>query len=891
MHPRPQHSGGDDRGAVHPARGEVIPRPALWGQLSTPARVTVVSAPAGSGKTVLLRSWINASGLPDWVAWVPVSRGEQDSQRFWLMVLDELRRTTPGSTLVRPLTAAPDLDGWAIVERLLADLAPLTDQLWLVIDDLHELDSDQALRQLELLILRAPKALRFVLVARRDLRLGLHRLRVEGELTEIRVGELRFTLAEAQAMFAAAGVQLTGQATKSLVNRTEGWAAGLRLAALSLAGHPDPERLAAEFCGSERTVAEYLLAEVLNRQSAEVRRLLLRTSVLERVNGELADLLTGSTNGERVLQDLVEANAFIVPLDAARTWFRYHQLFADLLQLELRRAEPETVAKLHQLASAWFAEHRSPVEAVRHAQAAKEWGLASRLLADHWLGLYLDGQSATVHALLAGFPDEVSAADSELATVAAANAVAQGSLRAAERFLLLAEHESAMVPASRRDQALALFGVARVLVAWFEGDLPVVIQQADRLQDLSETPEVLLPRLEEMRALALVCRGDAEIWTGQIDLAELHLEQALALASQIRRPYLELLARTHRAEIELSRWIPRAAELGRQAVELADRHGWTDETTAGLACMTLGSALAWQGQLDEAAAWLQQAERTIRPEAAPASAMGVQYNRGQIELARGHFADALTAFRSAERLAGQLAAAHPLTRPMQAWIVHALARLGDTAEAEKILSGLSERARARGEMRIAVAVLRLAQDDQRAAAAELAPVLDGSARVGWKSWLVEAYLLEAIVQDASGDLTAAGEAVERALELAEPDGTVMWFLLHPAPRLLERQARQRTAHAALIAEIRDLLAGSTPGASRLRVQPPAEPLSGSELRVLRYLPTHLSAPEIAAELSVSPATVRTHLRNLYAKLGVHSRREAVECARALLLLAPSAQRR
>jgi LuxR family maltose regulon positive regulatory protein len=218
--------------------------------------------------------------------------------------------------------------------------------------------------------------------------------------------------------------------------------------------------------------------------------------------------------------------------------------------------------------------------------------------------------------------------------------------------------------------------------------------------------------------------------------------------------------------------------------------------------------------------------------------------------------------------------------------VHALVRLDDP---EQVLAGLSERVRDRGEMRLAAATLRLAQDNPRAVTEVLAPVLDGSARVGWRSWLAEAFLLEAIARDTLGDAGAAARAVERALDLAEADGALSWFLLHPAPGLLARQARQGTAHAALIAEILGLLSENTPAPSA-RQRPLLDPLSKSELRVLRYLPTHLSAPEIAGELYVSPTTVKTHLRNLYAKLGVHSRTDAVEAARALGLLAPSAQR-
>jgi LuxR family transcriptional regulator, maltose regulon positive regulatory protein len=262
--------------------GGVVARPRLFGRLAAPARVIVVSAPPGSGKTVLLRSWAGQAGVAGRAAWVPAGRGERDPQRFWLSVLGALRQTGPGSVLVRPLTAAPDLDGGAIAERLLTDLAPLADRVWLVVDDVHELGAD-ALRQLELLVLRAPPGLRFVLAARHDVRLGLHRLRLEGELAEIREPDLRFTVAETSELLAAAGVDLPDPGL--LVERTEGWAAGLRLAALSLAGHPDPGRLAAEFSGTERTVAEYLLAEVLDRQPEPARRLLLRTSILDRQPG------------------------------------------------------------------------------------------------------------------------------------------------------------------------------------------------------------------------------------------------------------------------------------------------------------------------------------------------------------------------------------------------------------------------------------------------------------------------------------------------------------------------------------------------------------------------------------------------------------------------------
>jgi LuxR family maltose regulon positive regulatory protein len=456
----------------------------------------------------LLRSWIGEAGLAERAAWVPVGREERDPQRFWVSVVGALRRTVPGAGLVRELTAAPDLDGFAVTERLLKNLVPLAERVWLVIDDLHELGSDQARRQLELLVMRGPPDLRFVLVTRHDLRLGLHRLRLEGELTEIRAADLRFTRAEARELFAAAGVELPEPALGILHERTEGWAAGLRLAALSLAGHPDPVRFAAEFSGSERTVAEYLLAEVLERQSEQVRRLLLRTSVLERVSGELADAMTGGWGGEGMLQELEETNAFVVALDAARSWFRYHHLFTDLLQRELRRTAPGEVTALHQAAAAWFAGHGFPVEAVRHAQGAQDWGLAARLLADHWPGLHLGGGAATAHELLGGFPAGARAVDAELAALAAVDELAQGSLETAERYLELEARGSASVPADRRAQLQVLLGVARLLVARQRADLPTVVEEARRLAAVAEAPDTAQPSLGgELRTLGLISLG------------------------------------------------------------------------------------------------------------------------------------------------------------------------------------------------------------------------------------------------------------------------------------------------------------------------------------------------------------------------------------------------
>jgi LuxR family transcriptional regulator, maltose regulon positive regulatory protein len=882
-------SGAADPPAAPATRNGVVSRPGLVELLGRAGRVTEVSAPAGSGKTLLLRSWIDEAGLAACARWVTVQGEERDPQRFWLSVVGALRDTAAGSKLVRPLTAAPGLNGWAVIERLLTDLGGLEDRVWLVIDDVHELRSSEALRQLELLVMRAPAALRFVLATRRDLRLGLHRLRLEGELTEIRADDLRFTRDEARALFEAAGIPLSESALGLLYERTEGWAAGLRLAALSLAGHPDPERFASEFSGSERTVAEYLLAEVLERQPEQVRRLLLRTSVLDRVNGELADLLTGGSGGERVLQQLEQAGAFVVALDARRSWFRYHQLFADLLRLELRGSAPDELPGLHAAAAGWYAGHGYPVEAVRHAEAAEEWGLAARLLSDHWVGLGLGGLGATAYELLARFPADVIAGDAELAARMAGVQLSRGSLEEAERYVVLAAEGLESVPPGRRGRSQVVLAVVRMRLARQRGDLPAVAEQAQQLLAPVGVAEAGLGLGEDLRALVLINLGIAELWTGRFEEADRHLEEGIVSAHRIRRPYLEVTGLAHWAQLASWRSFPAGEQRSRQAIELAGRHGWTEEPVVGVAYLALGFALVAQGRLEEGERSLEQAERTLRTEVEPAAGMRLRYARGLLDLVSGRPEAALSAFRAAERLAGLLVTEHALARRLRSHTLQTLVRLGQTEHAEQALAEMDGPERDSAQIRNALAVLRLAQDDPKAATAALTPVIEGSAPlVNAHLWDVQAWLLEAIARDALGDAGAARRALERALDLAQPEGLLFPFLLDPAPGLLDRHRRLGTAHAVLISEILTVLSGSEAHEG----SPPRliEPLSQSEIRVLRYLPTKLSAPEIADQLYLSVNTVKTHMRHVYDKLGAHRRHEAVERARALGLLAPSPRR-
>ena len=520
-----------------PAGHRLVPRSALFGPLSAagPGSVLLVCAPAGSGKTELLRSWADAEGLGHRVAWVSVERGEQDAQHFWLSVIDALTRVAGEEWLVEPFGATPAFRGDGVIRRLLSDLPSLEEPLVLVIDDLHELRSADALRLLELFLSELPPQLRVALATREEPELGLHRLRLSGRLTEIRGPDLRFSLEETRRLLEADGIKLSDDGVALLHERTEGWAAGLRLAALSLAKHPEPERFVTEFSGSERTVAGYLMAEVLERQPAEVRELLLRTSVLERVSGPLADFLTGSTGSERILQQLEEANAFVVSLDAGRTWFRYHHLFAELLRLELRRTSPALVGVLHRAAAQWYEQHGSMVEAIRHAQAAADWPLAARLLADSYVSLVLDGRVATLSGLVAAFPDGDAGMDPELALAFAAGRLFEGLLEETATYLAVAERLADMVPAERRRRFDAERAEITLALARRRGNVGAAIETMRSMEELLAAPSAgELALSNDLRAAALMNLGIAELWSSHLDDARRHLQQALELAQTDR---------------------------------------------------------------------------------------------------------------------------------------------------------------------------------------------------------------------------------------------------------------------------------------------------------------------------------------------------------------------
>jgi LuxR family maltose regulon positive regulatory protein len=870
-----------------PAAPRLIQRGELLASLdrAAQAKVTLISAPAGSGKTSLLRAWADGPGQPNRLAVVQVQRDQQDSQQFWLAVLGAIRKAhgTPGED--EQLAATPGFSPGAIADRVLAELAEHRDRTFLVIDDLHELTSPEGLAQLTRLLEKLPPHVHAILTSRRSLPLRLHKLRLAGDLAEIRTADLRFTQRETREFLEASGIVLSEAGAAQLHQRTEGWAAGLRLAVISLAGRPDPERFVAEFSGSNRTVAEYLLAEMLEYQPAEVQQLLLRTSLLDRVNGELADLLTGHPGSERILLDLEDANAFVVSLDPARTWFRYHHLFADLLRLELRRRLPEELPVLHRLAAGWLAERGEIVDAIRHTQAAGDWSDAARLLADHSFGLTLDGQAQTIQTLLRAFPPGAVTGGPDIPLARATSELARGRLDEAAAHLTVAETSIAATPPDRRHRLEVATAALRLSLARKRGHLAGVVEQVRFLASpVTGQSDEDIALDSDLRAVALMNLGIVEAWSLGNQDSQRHLLQGADLARRIERPYLEVACLAELAFAAKIEPFATTRRRCREAIALAEQHGWGAEPVISPALVNLAGVLIWTGEFDEGEHWLRRTARALETDSGFLIRLLLHLATGMLMSGRRRQQDALAEYRAAEHLQAKLEGSHALAGQLTSFRLATQARLGQFGEARTSLAALDDSLASSGEISNARAAICLAEGNPDAALAAVHDVLDGTAPAVGYVTVVEASLLAALAHRELGDQRAAIAATESALALSEADRLVLPFAMTGSLELLEAMPSHETAHAALVTDIAGIIRGSSAASDHEPSPAEIEQLSPSELRVLRYLPTNLSRPEIASELSVSVNTVNTHIRNIYAKLQAQDRSSAVRRARKMRLL-------
>jgi LuxR family transcriptional regulator, maltose regulon positive regulatory protein len=863
----------------------LILRPRLLELLSagTHGGLVLLGAPAGFGKTVLLGSWASGVGGP--VAWLSLEADDDDAGRFWAYVTAALERSgaLPAGDGERVAWSA---DGQIELAPLLNALERAPSPVVLVLDDFHEVGDEAILRGVQFLVRHCPPTLRLVISARADPRLELHQLRTTGKLTEIRVAELAFTLEEAAELLAGQGVAV-GPADLALLHaHTEGWAAGLRLAALTLRDHPDPGRFIAEFAGDDRSVADYLTGEVLARQPPPLRSMLLSTSILDRLNGELADALTGRDDGESMLAELERAGAFVVPLERRGGWYRYHQLFAELLRVELRHESPERVPELHRRAARWLGANGLPAEAARHALAAGDWRLATTVVLEHWHELVL-GDPIILRELLDLLPPELAAPDPELALGAAADRA--GAALPADQ----------QVAEARRRRLPLLVAALRLGEAWRAGDLDAVAVAAlEMLALLGEQPAgagQTAPAAGEnghdaARVFALAALAVAERGSGDLEAAEATLREGLAVAARagLERPLLDCTSQL--ALLEAARGRLRAAERSAvEALDLAERLGSAKDPQTVAAHLALCMVYGQWDDLAAAEHHLDLASAAARAGDAPAVAAGLATVRAWLLQARGDVPGGLEAVAAARR---ELAAAPPvpyLEHPLEVRQAELRIAAGDEPGARAALETAEGPDRPAPAVALARARLELERGDAKAAGATLAPWLNGSATTPSLTLLVEAWLLDARAARALGDAERCFRSLERALHLADQEGFRLPFLggRGQLRELLGGHLGGPTAHRPLVAE---LLAARRPAPAAeptVRAQtgePLIEPLSERERIVLRYLTSALSNVEIANELYVSVNTVKTHIKSIYRKLDTTGRRDAVRRARELHLL-------
>jgi LuxR family transcriptional regulator, maltose regulon positive regulatory protein len=886
-------------------RRSLLARPRLSGRLDHAGEVTLtlVSAPAGFGKTTLLTEWLAAAeGRP--VAWLSLDRRDNDPVTFWTYLLSALRATPHGvGADALALLQSSQASTEEVLATLVNDLDAVPDHLVLVLDDYHLVEAREVHDGMTFLLEHLPPQIHLVLVTRADppLPLLLARLRGRGELLEVRADDLRFTSEEAAAYLnEVAGLALTAHDVEALEARTEGWIAALQLAALSLQGRDDVAGFIAGFAGDDRYIVDYLIEEVLQRQPDDIRDFLLQTSILSRLSGALADAVTGRDGGAAMLEVLDRANLFLVPLDGRRHWYRYHHLFADVLRARLLAEQPDRVGELHRRASGWYEGNEEPSEAIRHALAGGDAERAADLVELGAPALRQNRQETTLRHWLEALPGEVLRNRPRLGLAYAGTLVQHGEIDGVDRCLRDAERwleeqasagvEDAVVREVRSQTALYRAAQARVT-----GDVAGTVNHARRVLDLAgEDDHLVRGAAAGVLGLAHWSSGDLEVahrwWSdshaslsraghhsdtlgvsialadirvaqGRLRDAMVTFERGLAVATAPGSPVLRGAADMHvglselyreRDDLERARQhLAASAELGERAGLPQNRHRWR---------VAMARVREAEGDLGGAVELLDEAERLyagdLFPDVRPIAAL-----RARVELARGSVERALAWVR--ER---RLSVDDDLTYLREfehvTLVRTLLAQHAETGD-ERALSdatGLLER------------LLPAAVDGQRT----------GS--------VIEVLVLQALSRSARGDVPGALEPLARALTLAEPEGHARVFMDEgrPMAALLRALPTQEAARAAYVRRL--LAALSAAGGGTPAQQGLIEPLSVRELEVLRLLGTDLDGPGIARELVVSLNTVRTHTKNIYAKLGVNSRRAAVRRGGELDLLSPGPQR-
>ena len=871
---------------IPPPRPKVVLRPRLIERLNAGLhrKLTLISAPAGFGKTTLVSAWVANCARP--VAWLSLDEGDNDPTRFLTYLVAALQTVAPhiGAGVLGALQAPQPPPVEPILTALLNEIATLPGSCALVLDDYHVIDAKAVDQALSFLIEHLPPQMHLIIATREDPQLPLARLRARDQLTELRVTDLRFTPAEAAGFLnQAMGLDLAADDVAALETHTEGWIAGLQLAAISLQGHQTPTRFIKSFTGSHHFVMDYLVEEVLQQQSESVQTFLLRTSILDRLCGPLCDAVLRSTpaSGQETLEYLERANLFIVPLDNERRWYRYHHLFADLLRQRLHQSTAastgDAVNELHTRASQWYEDNGLEIEAFHHAVAANDVERAEHLVDGEGIPLHLRGAVTAILDWLASLPTTVLNARPSLWWRYGSLLLVVGQTMGVEEKLDAAE--AALHGTAADDKTRSLIGpiaTARAVLALTRYDVETMLAQSRRAL------EHLPPDNRSLRATANWTLGVAYVLQGDRAAARQALTAAIALSQASGDIFTTLLATAGLGQVqETENQLYPAVETYRRVLLLA---GDQPLQIINEAHLGLARILYEWNDLEAAEQHAQQSLQLAR-----------QYDRvidrfiisevflARLKLAQGDIvgAGAMLAQTAQSALQKNFVYRIPEVAAVQ---VVTLLRQGNLAAAAHLAQVHN--------LPLSQARVHLAQGDPALALAVLGPLRQHVEAKGWADERLKVMVLQTIALYTQGEKSKAVQLLGEALELAEPGGFIRIFV--DEGRLMAQLLADAVTRGMLPSYTGRLVAAfdaekeRRAGVAPFRPHPPSqplfEPLSHRELEVLQLIAQGLSNQEISERLFLALDTVKGHNRKIFGKLQVQSRTEAVAHARELGLL-------